>query len=178
MLREKGVGLPTCAGKDGSSTSGPLTATSQEGLRPVGGGEARMTSREPLCRFPWVSGSVSLFEQEIRFFDGFAVKSTRTRSTGAVGPGATPIRNSVLSMFDSRIPVESVSLWARRTRLNAKAELSFGTANHRFGIVKSRESRLIPKLGEQTSFRYVATSKFHSRLSGLLSGRERTLSCV
>lgn len=53
MLREKGVGHACGTGiHEGAPpmrTPGPAstTAMSKEGLRPVGGGEARMTGREP-----------------------------------------------------------------------------------------------------------------------------------
>jgi hypothetical protein len=149
MLR-KGLGCrSTCAGKDGSSTRGPLTATSKEGLRPVGGGEARMTSREPLCRIPLAREVLVCSSKRLgpSKADG---QRTRTRETilvinrlGGVGPGTTPIRNCVLSMFDSQIPVESVWLCKRRTRLNARPSSPSAQQTTVFGSSNLAESRLI-----------------------------------
>jgi hypothetical protein len=96
------------------------------------------------------SRSVSVLEQETRSFEGFAAEGTRTQETlinrlGGVGPGATPIRNWVLSMFDSQIPVELASLCERRTRLNARPSSPSAQQTTVFGSSSLAVSGLIPR---------------------------------
>lgn len=112
----------------GAPHKNPWLQRPREGLRPVGGGEARMTSREARCRDspvrPGSSGS------EIRaLLSEVAVKSPCLSLAQRVGPWllVDPELRYILSTFDSRILADVVSLC--QTRLNATPS-SFGTPVH------------------------------------------------